>query len=179
MECWSQKSREVVWWEGPVGWVLHAPGFSPSSTIWQISRVFFSCQLILHHLSGSEINYGKSCCTCRQFKSCSPTHTPSAPSKLVLGDKRGTFTIERLGQWLGEEAVRSCQHPSSMAFKKPEMTLSSSWVKCEFKAIAHSLWVNDWWGIGGLGGNRQYSPVPFSTRKELTKGRVADGSSWR
>lgn len=29
--------------------------FFPSSTIWQVTREFFSCQLISHHLSGSEM----------------------------------------------------------------------------------------------------------------------------
>lgn len=29
MEWWFRKSRKVVWWEGPVGWVSHTPSFSP------------------------------------------------------------------------------------------------------------------------------------------------------
>lgn len=66
------------------------------------------------------------------------SHTPtlSPVNKQVFGGRGGNF-FERFGQWLGRE---SCQIMStSLAFKKFQMTLIGSWVKCEFKAIGHCV----------------------------------------
>lgn len=52
-------------------------------------------------------------------------------------------SLNDLASGWGQEAARSHQHLFSLDFKIFEMTLTSSWVSCEFQAIAHSVWVDD------------------------------------